>query len=483
MPNPRDGDALEPPTRPRFRSTLPHRARRLLFTATGLVSLVVLVSAGLLWGLTDYALHRIGRVDAFAELTDRPNKTGRAMNILLVGSDVRQGMSEDERRRLHLGSTAGRRSDTMILAHLSAQRDEIRLVSLPRDWYVRIPAYGGGSGERVSAHRNRLNAAYSLGGPALAVATVEEATGIHIDHYVELDFLGFVKMVDALGGVPVCTSTAVHDPKSGLDLPAGRSQLNGARSLAYVRARETLGDGSDLSRIDRQQRFLAAMANRATESGMLLNPIRFADFLSAALTAVRVDPGFSPADIRTLAMRLRGLDPAGLTFTTVPIADPGHDAGEIGSVALADRSRAARLFRTIREDDMGGGAPAPRTPPPTIPPERIAVEVYNGTTTQGLAARAARDLEDAGFLIEGPPHNAEQIKNARDTVVQYGPERDDSARTLAAAIPGALTERVADLGDDIQVIVGSEYRGAHSVALAPPPDESGQENAAGRRCA
>lgn len=330
------------------------KARRILLISTAAMSALVLVATAILWGVSDYAMGKVERVAAFEGLDDRPPGSA-GVNILLVGSDRRAGLSPQMRKKLHLGQSSGRRSDTMILAHISPGGNRAALVSLPRDWYVQIPAHRSG-GERVPAQKNKMNAAFSLGGANLTVATVEENTGIHIDHYVEASFLGFVEVVDAIGGVDVCVPRPVDDPASGLTLPKGKSHLNGVQSLKYVRARKTLGTGSDLERIDRQQKFLGSMMQQALSTGTLLNPFAFSRFLNAALGAVTVDEELSSEDLRQLAMTVRDLEPARMSFVTVPIADPGVYTEEAGLAAVADKKKADRLFDRLRADEPIGRA-------------------------------------------------------------------------------------------------------------------------------
>ncbi|MGH3319096.1 MAG: LCP family protein [Streptosporangiaceae bacterium] len=441
----------------------PGRLSRRLLMACGVISLVIVLGATALWSLGSYALGRIDRVDAFGGLDHRPGSDASgAMNILLVGSDRREGIPASALRRLHLGDDAGRRSDTMILAHVSRDRGRVVLVSLPRDSWVTIPAHRTADGKRVGPDKNKLNAAYAYGGPRLLVSTVEHATGLRVDHYVEVNFLGFVKVINALGGVDVCTPSSIHDPKSGLTLPAGRSHLSGVQGLEYVRARKSIGDGSDLGRIQRQQKFLAAMVQRATSSGTMLNPVRFTHFLNAALSTVRADRAFSTSDMRDLALGLRDVSPGNIRFLTVPLSDSNFNGGSV----LWDDRRAGAIFRDLRNDQpiVHGRHPAKRGggPSVTISPERIAVSVYNGTTAAGLASRTARELRGVGFIVDDPPRNA-QVRDATATVVQYGPSRDDSARTVHAALPGSHVQRVPSLGDGLRVIVGSSYSGTEAV--------------------
>jgi LCP family protein required for cell wall assembly len=181
--------------------------------------MLVLVTAGSGHALLSWSTGSIQRVDAFAGLTDRPAPSaGGSTTFLLVGSDAREGMTRREMKRLHVGSlatAAGRRADTMLLVHVSAEHGTVRVVSLPRDSFVTIPAHESVDGTDVPERRNKLNAAYAFGGPPLTVATIERSTGVRVDHYLEIDFLGFVRLVDAVGGVDVCTPTRLRDRKGG----------------------------------------------------------------------------------------------------------------------------------------------------------------------------------------------------------------------------------------------------------------------------
>ncbi|MQA87168.1 MAG: LytR family transcriptional regulator [Streptosporangiales bacterium] len=454
----------------RFPSKRVRRKKQLLVTSA-LMSLIVLVSSGGLWAFSDYAMSKIGRIDPFAGLHNRPQRSvAGAMNILVAGADRREGIPKETLNRLNLGHDSGNRSDTMLLAHISEHQDSVVLVSLPRDSLVTIPRHKAPDGSWVPAQRNKLNAAYSFGGPQLAVATVEQATGVRIDHYVEMNFLGFVKVVDALGGVNVCTPAPVNDPRSGLRLSAGRHLLDGVSSLAYVRTRYSLGDGSDLSRIERQQAFLGSMMQRATSTGTLLNPVKLSRFLDAALSSVRADQDFTAEKMRALALDMRNLSPSKVNFITVPISDPGYTAPGVGSSVMWDRQQAGVLFERLKNDTpiVGRVKEKKGKPPLTIPPNRIAVQVYNAAGTPGLAGRTAEDLERAGFLVPEPGQNWSGAMGAEQTVIEYGPNRADSARTVQAAIPGSVLRENPEQGDDVAVVVGSGYSGTKPVQVAAP---------------
>ncbi|MFD0854089.1 LCP family protein, partial [Actinomadura adrarensis] len=264
-----------------------------------------------------------------------------------------------QQRAARLGREPGERSDTMLLLHISRNHDRVTVVNLPRDSYVTIPAHEsngseGAKGTRISSRPGKLTWAYQFGGPDLTVDTVKRATGVSIDHYVEVNFYGFVQMVDALGGVDICTEQPINDRKSGLRLPAGKSHLDGLKALSYARARYTLGDGSDLGRIDRQQQFMAAMMKQALSTRTLSDPRKSTGFLNAALKSLRVDEKLAE-DLPDLADQMKNLSTDDLTFAKVPLASPDHPAqlwnsANPQSTVMWDRARAGDLFGKIRND-------------------------------------------------------------------------------------------------------------------------------------
>lgn len=470
--------SVEP--KPRLSPRKARRQWRLLVTA-GVASASVLLVSGGGWAFQDYVLGSIKRVDAFGNLKNRPDAGPKgAMNILLAGVDRREGMSQADISRLHLGRADGARSDTMMLVHVSAKHDKVTVVSLPRDSLVTIPSHKSNGteaakGADVSERQGKLNWAYSYGGPQLTVQTVEHSTGVHVDHYVEINFLGFLKVVNALGGVTVCTPQAINDPKSGLNLPAGKSDVDGTTALAYARARYTLTGGSDLGRIDRQQQFMSAVVSKAANT-----PQKFPGVLSAALGAMRADKGLSKATLTSLATQMKGMSTDSVAFATVPLANPDYltpiNGGPRQSTVLWDKNAAGTLFHQISKDQAITNPPKPaasKTPGKgnglTVAPSHIDVRVVNGVGTFGLAARVAGDLRKAGFgatVVPGTRHGV------TSTVIQYGPGREDSAKTLKAAVPGARLKAVPSLGSRLQLVVGPGWKGADKVQVDTPKPQS-----------
>lgn len=444
--------------------------RRLLLVAAATASVLVLGISGSGYALISWSSRSIERVDAFAGLTGRPAASAAgSTTFLLVGSDAREGMSRADMRRLHVGTeatAAGRRADTMLLVHISARHGAVRVVSLPRDSYVTIPAHVGTDGTSVPERRNKLNAAYAFGGPPLAVATIERTTGVRVDHYVEVDFMGFVRLVDAVGGVDVCTPVRLRDRKAGLRLPKGTSHVDGEAGLAYVRARN-LDARADLGRVERQQRFLAAMVGRATSSDVLLDPRALVRFLDAALSAVRADPGLTQQELVALGARLRHVSGADIRFQTVPVADPSFrtEAGE--SVARWDEAASAALFTAMREDTAPERRRKPVARDLAVAPSQVRVQVYNGAGTEGLGSRASDELANLGFDVVGPAQNWSRAGLGR-TTVRYDTRYSESIKTVAAALPGARLVAVPDLGRTLQVVAGTSYGGARALRVAAP---------------
>ena len=453
--------------------------RRLLLVAAATASVLVLGISGSGYALISWSSRSIDRVDAFAGLTDRPAPSAAgSTTFLLVGSDAREGMSRADMRRLHVGTeatAAGRRADTMLLVHVSARHGAVRVVSLPRDSYVTIPAHVGTDGSAVPERRNKLNAAYAFGGPPLAVATIERTTGVRVDHYVEVDFMGFVRLVDAVGGVDVCTPVRLRDRKAGLRLPSGTSHVDGRTGLAYVRAR-SLDARADLGRVERQQRFLAAMVGRATSSDVLLDPRALVRFLDAALSAVRADKGLTQQELVALGTRLRHVSGGDIQFQTVPVADPSFRTETGESVARWDEAASTALFTAMRKDT------APERPRParrdlTVAPSQVRIQVFNGAGTAGLGSRASGDLANRGFDVVGPPQNW-RVGGLARTTVRYDTRYSESIKTLAATLPDARLVAVPDLGRTLQVVVGTSYAGARAVRVRTDDAPAGVPRAA-----
>jgi len=465
----------------------PRRSRkRTLAWIAGSLAAVLVIGGVTSWAAISHFLGNITKINVFAGLTHRPSGGVQGdLNILLVGSDSRAGLTPAQQRALHVGHDPGQRSDTMILLHIPRGGGKAVLISLPRDSYVLIPAHKDANGRTVPASHNKLNAAYSAGGPELTVATIEANTHVRIDHYVEINFLGFVKMVNALGGVTVCTPKAINDPVrydpstggnvgSGLRLPAGRSHVNGAVALAYVRARE-FDPSADIGRIQRQQKFMSALVQKAESTGTILNPFKLVSFLNAVTGSLKTDPGFGASQMERLAKKLHNMSATHVELLTVPLSTTNGRAligGSYASVVRWDPVFAPQLFNDLTADRPIDAADQGKAAKVTIPPSSIALSVRNATSTQGLAAGVANQMSAIGFRIGGTG-NAPAGSNPNVTVVRYGPARADSARTVAAAVPGATLQLDPSLSSSIQLVVGANFHGVRRVVVTSSTSGTG----------
>lgn len=270
----------------------------------------------------------------FSQYDGRP-AAGSGTNWLLVGSDSRADLSEEQQAQLTTGGDIGSsRTDTIMVVHIpvpwSSQRTS--LVSIPRDSYVDIPGYG----------TDKINAAFAVGGPALLAQTVEEATGLRLDHYAEVGFAGFGAVVDALGGVRICPAEPISDPLAGIDLPAGCQTVDGPDALGFVRTRAT--PRADLDRMLNQREFMAALLHRAASPTVWLNPWRWYAIPHAVVGALTVDSGAHVWDLAGLALALGVSD----SRLTVPVGDITDT--DSGSVVIWDGDNAAALFDALRTD-------------------------------------------------------------------------------------------------------------------------------------
>lgn len=444
------------------------------------IIVVLLLVAG---GATGFYLYQrfegnIGQEDLLTDAvlgSDRPSKQAtqaaeekEPLNILVMGSDTRTGQGGG------FGPDIGARSDTTLLVHLPADRQSALVVSIPRDTIVDVPACKTGTG-MSTPYTDRFNSAFSTGGPGCTIKTVEQNTGVFIDHFVIVDFSGFNDIVDALGGVDVCLPYDVVEPKSGLNLPAGTSTVTGDQALAFVRVR-AIGTGSDIDRIDRQQAFISSLITKARSSGTLLNPIKLVRFLEAATKSLTTDPELANLNrLRQLAQEVRGIPPRDITFMTTPwVVNPDDPNTVVWNTEKTDP-----LWDAIVNDD-----PYPPEPPkPTVidgkplsvPPEEISVRVLNGTGADGIATSAAAELEAEGFVVVGIGDAESQ--DFLSSVVRYDVRGADAARTVTAAVPGAARVKRSGLGTLVEVVVGKDWPGVTPVVVKEPRGADGVRQA------
>ncbi|MEV0628166.1 LCP family protein [Nonomuraea wenchangensis] len=469
-PPPPPGD--EPPRGHRGGGGGGNRMRVLAWVSIGVTTVMVAGS------LTAYTMYR----DAFGNITQksvnkdiinpRPPDTG-ALNVLLVGSDSRAGAGNAKygQKTARLADAGGKRTDTIILMHISPNRDRARLISFPRDSMVQIPkCKNETTKQEMAPRRDMINSAYNTGGVACTISTIETLTGIRVNHFVEVDFSGFKNIVDALGGIEICLKTAVNDKDSKLVLPAGRSRLDGEKALGYVRLRH-YGDGSDIQRIRRQQIFLSKVVAKATSSELLTDVGKLKDFISAAAGSVTMDPELAndPEQLIEIAMSAKQLTAGGVQFTTIPWTPDPQDKNRV----VWKEPDATKLFTSIKTDtEVATPAPSASAgtakPKVTIKPEQVKVQVLNGTKTVGKAREVADQLAEQGFTVVGlGNYEAPGGVGLAKTEVHYA-KTAETAPDYAGTLTGAVLPKPTSAAGRVKVTNPSAYTSTTAAAGVAP---------------
>lgn len=320
----------------------PDWRRRIKLGALALVVVVLAVSVSTYF----WADSKLKREVDLSKVIDRPD-AGDGTNYLIVGSDSRQGMSAEDKKKLHTGSAEGKRTDSMMILHNGSNGPT--LVSLPRDSNVEIPSFVGSESGKTYQGTGRtvkLNAAYAEDGPELLVRTVEYNTGLHIDHYVEIGFGGFASIVDAIGGVELDIPKAFKDKNSGADFQAGKQTLNGEQSLAFVRTRYAFA-GSDLDRTKNQQKFLAALASQTATPSTLINPFKLYPVLGAGLDTLVVDKDMSLWSLARMFFAMKGVTGGDGTSMNIPLSGQSTSGGNL----IWDKAKVKQLVEQLKNDE------------------------------------------------------------------------------------------------------------------------------------
>jgi LCP family protein required for cell wall assembly len=490
---------------------LAQRARHPYLNYTGhivvaVLSVFVLAATGIYWNIVRVGNAGLddGSVDAGigganSRVTRQPGSAGgggtgpttvyQPENFLLVGSDTRAGANNIDGAEAELDGVTN--TDSMMLLHISGDRQHISAVSLPRDmWAPNVPCERydpttntyGGVPEGADLARMHMNAFYGVGGPRCLVDAVENLTQLHIDRYIQIDFSGFQSMVDALGGVTVNACGPVVDETLQTILPNGGVQtITGAQALNLARARKVIGDpSSDLSRIHRQQLILSAILREVKSAGTLLDPGKLAAFVDA-FTRNTSTGNVTFQSLMDLAESIGNLDPALVNFYTMPTV-PDPQGTERGSMFI-DEAAAAPLLTALRNDtpipspeSTPVPTPAPTTPAEvdtlTVEPAAVDLQIVNAADVAGLATRAADALAASGFLVtEDDLDTDEQTRSG--VTVRYAPGNEAAALTVAAAVPGAVLEAGDGLGSQVFLRLGSGWdESVTAVAVGDPIDDA-----------
>jgi LCP family protein required for cell wall assembly len=496
---PSDGDGGDAPASVADGGHRPRRGRKLLKWSAAVLALLIAGSATAGYA---YYRHLNGNIKKEAlNLGDHkvaeptPNSAGQTpLNILLIGSDARD--TEENQQlggaRETFGSTP--LADVQMLVHLSADRTNLSVISMPRDTLVRIPKCtdpDDGTVYPASERRVMTNQSLGHGGPGCTVATWQELTGIHIDHFVMVDFAGVVSMADAVGGVPVCVDANIHSRDSlghgsGLKLRKGTHPVKGEQALQWLRTRYGFEDGSDLARAKAQHMYMNSLVRELRRNATLSSPNKLRRLAEEATRALTVDPGLDTVKkLYDLSTELRKVAPERITMTTMPNRYVG--------ARVEPTEDAEQLFRLVREDIALDGrdakpANAPGTPGETVPADPaaddadIAVQVRNGTRTDTLAAAAGRTSTVAGVLREKGFTDASADTTGslseKRTVVRYpSADLEGDARRVADAlgIPASSVKRSTDVSG-VTLVVGADWREG-TTYRAPGEDDDVPESA------
>lgn len=422
------------------------------------VLVTVLVTGTSLVAYAEY-LNTVHSIETFSTSTtlgnNRPPSYNSSENILVVGSDSRAGSN-----RKFGANIQGQRSDTMLILHIRPNHRGAVVISLPRDSEVPVLQCGadglGDPGQPAQPGATEmLNATFAYGGPPCLWRTVEQETRIHIDHYVGLTFSGFEQVINDIGGVDVCLPEAIKDPKSGINLTAGKHHVGGQQALAFWRERY-VGEGSDLQRIQRQQFLMAGLIQEVKSGGLLSNYSKMYSVLRDTAKALTTDQGLSVTDMVSLAEDLRTLTTRSVQFVTVPNGADPTDPNRV----IWQQPQADHLFYSIAHDTK-----LPRTPKPSssgtqmTSPSHVQVDVENGSGQQGVAGQAASELTSRGFRVTATG-NAPNFNYTSD-VIEYATLSDlAAANTLKAQLPGAQVQLDRNLTPGtVHLILGSSFNG------------------------
>jgi LCP family protein required for cell wall assembly len=412
-----------PPTRRRL-------PRWLKVTVIALLVVANFVVLGLLWALQT-GRDVLATADTNAEVAAVLDEaSGDDLTFLIVGSDSRSGLDD----LTNFGDVGGARGDVIMLVRVDASTSTAQILSVPRDLWVSIP----GEGE------NRINAAYAFGGPALMVETIRSNLGVEVNHYVEIDFVGFVSLIDRLGGIEIAFPYAARDVKSGLDVQAGSQTLDGAMALAYARSRsyqELQGgtwvsvNANDIGRTARQQEVVRAILAKLKSPGSIAEAGEIAATLAEHMT---IDSELASASVASMAWDFKGILTGSIEGATLPSTGRSIDGK---SVVVADEPEAGTMLANFRSGaDLGS--------------EPLRVEVLNGNGVSGAAGAMSRTLESKGFQVMSIGEAGSSDYEFTTVIIPEGSDNGDAV--LAALGFGVVEVGMVDNGYDAVVIVGAD---------------------------
>ena len=500
VPSPATGQAKTPGQHRQHAHSAAHGLLIAGRVAVALVAVVVLLITGWEWsikaradsGILSRSVNAIVSDDSnVSTATAAPAGSLEAENILLLGSDTRSGTNGDAGNSDSSTSDGVANSDTLMVAHISADRQHVTVLSIPRDTWVDAPTckqWDANTGQLSdadypvsAADQWHVNWAYSVGGPQCTVRAVQDLTGLQIDRVIGIDFSGFKNMVDALGGITVNVCGPIIDRELQTVVEDGGVQtIAGEQALNLVRARNVIGDtDSDLARIRRQQIVLSSILQQVTSAGTLFNPSKLDGFLQAFVHNTFTD-NVTIDDLVALAQSFGTLDPSLVTFFTLPTTPSSSDDGALD----VDQSKAPAIFDALLNDRALPGEPAasetPTTPGAstadttasdddsgvTVDPATVKLTIVNATGRPGAATTAMEELNGYGFAVtENDLQLADEPATAAATV-EYAPENLDAALTVATAVPGATLLPTSQLGSKVRLVLGEAFDGTFTSVTA-----------------
>lgn len=375
---------------------------------------------------------------------DRPAQVDGLHNILLLGTDERAG---DDAAYNELN---GIRPDVLVVVSIDVDQGGVTMVNLPRDTMVEIPpCEGGEEGSGWNGGVDQLNHAMVYGGMDCQGNTVETITDIHLDHMVLVDFAGFENIVDSVGGIEMCIPEPIDDPKAHLKLDAGLQELNGKQALGLARSRESTETGSDLDRIENQQRMIGAILREVTDGEVLSSPSSLYGFLDSITDSLTTDSGFTVDKMTELAIAMREVDLGRMNMVTAPVVEyPPND-----NKVMLDEVPARALFSAVAVGELtavddgdteepGGG----------VEPSDVSLRVLNNTGIDGLGSEVQQRLTAEGFVVTEATNPEPGAPDT--TTVFHGPEQAEHAEVLAQALSVAEVVEEPSLGEELELVMG-----------------------------
>ncbi|MGA5824321.1 LCP family protein [Kitasatospora sp. NPDC094028] len=446
------------------------RRRRVLKWTAGTGALVMVAGCGGAYYLYQHFNNNLTsvKVDVGSE-EERPRAAGDALNILVLGTDSRQGLG----REYGDEGSAGH-ADTTLLFHVAKDRSNATVISIPRDLMVPIPDCQSADGKRKipGTARDMFNNSLGQAGrdPGCTWKTVEKVTGIRVDHFVEVNFEAVKTLSTAVGGVEVCAAKDIDDKDSHLRMSKGRHVIQGDEALAFVRTRHAVGFGGDLTRIPLQQQFISSMIRKIKSDDTLTSPTKLYKLADAATKALTVDSGIGSVDkLKDLALDISKVDTKNITFATVPVLDDPKDedrlilkqpdAGQLFSMIANDRSLTDTPAPAATADTPAGGAPTATTAP--VDAKDVRVTVRNGSGTRGQSGPTVEKLKAKGFAKAAVASDAPA---AATTAITHAPGQEAEAAALAAALglpaDAARADPKADPKGPLLLVLGKDALGA-----------------------